>query len=54
MYQHNVQPEPRQLQQLLPSSGDAPTHHYTLTKTEGRPLSVAASWGLDLLLAGLV
>ena len=54
MYQRKVQPEPRQLQQLLPSPGDASTHHYTLTKAEGSPLSVAANWGLDLLSAGLV
>ena len=54
MYKRNVQPEPRQLQQLLPSPGDAPTHHYTLTKAEGSPLSVAANSTLGLLSAGLV
>ena len=37
-----------------PPPGDAPTHHYTLTKAEGSPLSVAANWGLDLLSVGLV
>ena len=31
-----------------PPPGDAPTHHYTLIKAEGSPLSVAANWGLDV------
>ena len=53
MYKREVLPEPSQIQQLLPSPGDAPAHHVTLNWAEGSPLSVVASLALGPLLAGL-